>query len=680
MLRRLLCLLALIFPLQVLAAVGSWQEDGPVKVRLISPVNNLAGKSDVLLGLHIKLQPGWKTYWRTPGAAGAPPSLTLDHAALVPEPEWFWPAPKRFSLLGLQSYGYSDEVIIPVRYKLNSSRKLIQLRGQIQVYVCNEICLPLQVPVSLNLSGEQERDWLSQRLINEFMAQVPTSLEKVQSSHHMLADEAGLYLSLGLPSVSDNVDLFIENYDLHEWPDPVIKVQDTKVQVWWNVPEGTVADFPDQPLKITYVDGIQAYEGTIQVENIIRPEQGNASGSLKWVSILLMALAGGLILNVMPCVLPILSIKLMHLSEASMTPKKEARIQLLLTALGVLSFFWILALSLGGLKLAGYYVGWGIQFQNPFFLIFMLLIMLLFAANMLGWFEFTLPARWQTAMVSAGSESHHSARIASFIQGMGATLLATPCSAPFLGTAVAFALSQGVFEIFWVFSALGVGLAAPYIVLSIWPGLITRLPKPGRWMKGIRRILALGLLLAAAWLIWLLSNHLNNLMLFSVTLLGAVWFMLWGPELTRWRPVTLWLALVLLIMPFFGSEATSLKPYPQAFFQPERISEMVNEGKVILVDITADWCITCKYNKAAVLDAKKGLELLDKYDVTFMQGDWSLPSESIETFLNEHGRSGIPFNVVYGPNAPEGLLLPELLTIEGLRIAVRSAAGNDFSN
>jgi len=678
--RLLLCLFALIFPLQVLAAVGSWQEDGPVQMRLITPVNNLAGQSELLLGLHIKLQPGWKTYWRIPGAAGAAPSLTLKHDALVPEPEWYWPAPKRFSLLGLQSYGYSDEVVIPVRYPLNSSRSALSLQGKAQVYVCNEICLPLQTSVQLGLNGETGIDWSSQRLINKFMSKVPSSLKEVQSSYRLLADKQGLYLTLNLPSVSENPDLFIENYDLHEWPDPVIEVKDTQVQAWWNAPEGISADLPEHPIKITYVDSLQAYDGAVQVENVTRPDQSVTSGSLKWLSILLMAWAGGLILNVMPCVLPVLSIKLMHLSEAGNMPRREARIQLLLTALGVLSFFWILALSLGGLQLAGYYVGWGIQFQNPFFLLFMLLVMLLFTANMFGWFEFSLPAKWQTALASAGSETHHSARIASYMQGVGATLLATPCSAPFLGTAVAFALSQGAFEIFWVFSALGIGLATPYLVLSLWPGLIGLLPKPGRWMKGVRRFMAFGLLLAAAWLVWLLSNHLNSLTLLGVTVVGAVWLFLWSPQLIRWRPAALWLALVLLLMPFENQVGAPLQSYPQEVFQPERIDELVDEGKVILVDITADWCITCKYNKAAVLDAEDGRNLLEQYDVVFMQGDWSLPDKTIESFLSSHGRSGIPFNAIYGPNAPEGLLLPELLTIESLRTAVRSAAGNQRFN
>lgn len=667
----LLGLLFLTLPLQ--AATGPWSKDGPVSARLLSAEQGLTGQNELLLGLHLRLEPGWKTYWRTPGAAGAAPGLELEHPALEPDPEWLWPAPKRFNLLGMQAYGYTDEVVLPIRYRLNSSLSRLDLRGEAQVYACNEICLPLTVAVSLDLGPGADVDWASQRLLNEYLARVPGPLEPEAAQAEAIVDGEGLYLELQLPNPSADADLIVEGYPLHDWADPQIRLDGNRIRAWWQAPDDAEVPAAQAPLRYTYVDPRQALEGQVSATAGERPASGlDAAG---WVGLLLMAWLGGLVLNVMPCVLPVLSIKLMHLSEATTVTRREARLQLLLTALGILSFFWLLALVLSAMKSAGYYVGWGIQFQNPYFLLSMLLLMLLFSANLLGWFEFGLPGRWQTALAHAGGGRRHSPRIASFMQGMAATLLATPCSAPFLGTAVAFALVRGSSEVLLIFTALGIGLATPYWLLMLWPGLIRWLPRPGRWMTAARRILALGMLLTALWVLWLLGNHLAPALLATVALVSFGWLLLWSPSLRRWRVAAPLVAPLLLLAPLLNTTQATPAQLQAEAFRPERIDRLVTEGRVVLVDITADWCITCKYNKELVLNSREVRQLLDRYQVLFMQGDWSLPDRTIEAFLQRHERSGIPFNVVYGPAQPQGLLLPELLSAENVREAVSRAAG-----
>ncbi|MFC6673514.1 protein-disulfide reductase DsbD family protein [Marinobacterium aestuariivivens] len=661
----------LALPLQ--AATGPWGQSGPVQARVITADRGLSGQAELMLGLQIRLEPGWKTYWRTPGAAGAAPELKLEHPALEPEPEWLWPAPHRYSLLDMQAYGYGDELVLPVRYRLNTSQSRLALKGEAQIYACNELCLPLNIPVRLDLALDSGVDWDSQRLLNQYLARVPAPLDPAQAQPRAVVDDRGLYLELQVPNPGAEVDLFVEGYWVHDWPDPQIRIEGNRVRAWWDAPEGAKVEDPDRPLRFTYVDRLQAREGQVTADIGQRPASDLAVAG--WAGLLLMAWLGGLVLNVMPCVLPVLSIKLMHLSEASSLPRREARLQLLLTVAGILGFFSLLALVLAGLKAAGYWVGWGIQFQNPYFLLFMLLLMLLFAANLLGWFEFGLPGRWQTALAQSGDGRRHSPRFASFMQGMAATLLATPCSAPFLGTAVAFALGRGLTEILAVFTALGIGLATPYGLLMLWPGMVRRLPRPGRWMTALRRMLALGLVLTAVWMLWLLSNHLSSTLI-GVMALGALcWLILWSPPLRRWRLLLTIMTPLLLVTPLLQSTPVRLSPLQSAAFEPDRIATLVQQGRTVLVDITADWCITCKYNQSAVLDSDEVRARMQRAQVVFMQGDWSLPDPVIEAYLQRYGRSGIPFNAVFGPGRPEGVLLPELLTVDNLTGALRQATG-----
>ncbi|HKP26327.1 MAG TPA: thioredoxin family protein, partial [Dongiaceae bacterium] len=361
-----------------------------------------------------------------------------------------------------------------------------------------------------------------------------------------------------------------------------------------------------------------------------------AASISSWIAmlpVLGIALLGGLLLNVMPCVLPVLLLKLTGVLDLRGREQSQLRGAFLSTAAGIVTSFLVLAGGLAALKLAGASVGWGIQFQQPAFLAFMAIVCLMFAANVWGLFQIPMPAFvGRVAVASDARAGNEHAK--SFFTGVLATALATPCSAPFVGTAVGFALSRGTMEIMLIFLALGLGLALPYVAVAAAPQLVGFLPRPGPWMRWLKRLMGLTLVGTAIWLMSVIGVQTGVLNVGSLT-----------------RGDSYWVA-----------------------FDEAAIDGYVAQNKVVFVDVTADWCITCQANKKLVIDQQPVAGRLENSGVVAMQADWTNPDPKIADFLGRHGRYGIPFNVVYGPGAPAGIVLPELLTAEAVTAALDQVA------
>ena len=392
-----------------------------------------------------------------------------------------------------------------------------------------------------------------------------------------------------------------------------------------------------------------------------------------------MAVLGGLVLNVMPCVLPVLSIKLASAMKAGGRDRARVRAGFVFAAAGVMAFMWTLAAGTLAARAAGLSVGWGLQFQNPVFLTAMIVLLVLFAANLLGAFEINLPWSWQNRLARADGTPGH---WGDFATGAFAAVLATPCSAPFLGTAVAFALAGRAIDVWVIFSALGLGLALPYLAIAAAPGSVRLLPRPGRWMLALKA--ALGTLLAATalWFLWVLAGVAGGLsvtlvcvaLAFAVTL---IWLRGRAPRAAL--PLALTLVALALFVPLLAppptrpvAEATSTR---WTAFDRASVARRVSEGETVFVDVTADWCLTCKANKALVLDRNPVAEALSSPGVVPMRADWTRPDPAIARYLQGFGRYGIPFNAVFGPAAPNGIVLPELLTTDGVLAALADASG-----
>ena len=399
-----------------------------------------------------------------------------------------------------------------------------------------------------------------------------------------------------------------------------------------------------------------------------------------------LALIGGLILNLMPCVLPVLSIKLLSVVSHGGREAGPVRVSFLASAAGILVSFLVLAVVAIGLKAGGMAAGWGIQFQQPLFLTAMAVVVSLFAANLFGLFEIPLPRALADLAGGHGGDGHGLA--SHFLTGAFATLLATPCSAPFLGTAVGFALARGVAEILLVFAALGLGLALPYLLVAAFPGLATRLPRPGPWMITLRRILGLALVATAVWLLSVLAVQIG---LTATLIVGALLVVL-GLALALARrlprPAVTGAVLAAALAAFLTPAAFEVRPSALQTnqdagewepFDQARIAELVASGAVVFVDVTADWCITCQVNKTLVIDSDAVREILGNGEVIAMRGDWTLPSQEISDYLASFGRYGIPFNAVYGPDMPQGEPLPELLSVDAVLEALERAGGSQLA-
>ena len=346
-----------------------------------------------------------------------------------------------------------------------------------------------------------------------------------------------------------------------------------------------------------------------------------------------------------------------------------------MSALGVMTFMWALAAGILSLQAFGITVGWGLQFQSPVFLTIMFMILAVFAANLFGIFEMSLPSRLQSRLANSGGREGY---LGDFATGAFAAVLATPCSAPFLGTAIAFALTGRSIDVIIIFTMLGIGLALPYLVFAARPEWITHLPKPGRWMVIIKWVLGLLLALTAAWLLWVLSGVAGIWVAMAVLglSLGLVLLTVVPKLGTFTRMISLAAtSIVAILTAMFFAAVPSAQTVSENWvaFDSGEIPRLVSQGKTVFVDVTADWCLTCKANKALVLDRNPVAQLLMSNDVIKMQADWTRPDPKIARYLEANNRFGIPFNIIYGPNAPNGILLSEVLSSGKIKTALEEA-------
>jgi len=644
--------------------------------QLLSTANGVNGATILSMGLKITLDDEWKTYWSSPGLAGAPPSIDWQGSDNLAGVEWLWPVPQRMMVYDVETYGYKHEVIYPLQVTVIDPTKALALQAKTTMLVCREVCIRAQVNLVLDLPATASSiDKASSAQLQPYVANVPVDISATSASVQLLGwDSTSSQLLIEVAGLTAPVlDGFVEGVDFTLFGQPQISQQDGVTRLIMRAEDmaGTPARLdPQQVLTVTLTNA----QGGITFTDSINPtviEQTLPS----WIYMLLLAVAGGFILNLMPCVLPVLSIKLLSVVESVSESNAQRRINFLLSAAGIFVAFWLLALLFIALKYFGIGFGWGVQFQSAAFLLIMIPVLLLFALNLLDKFDVQLPQSLMDKL--SGSNKGH------FYQGIFAVLLATPCSAPFLGTAIAFALAGSSWQIMVIFSGLALGLSLPYLLIVAWPNCVRIMPKPGLWMVRFRQFLAALLCATLVWLIWLLQAHLSMLLwvTFSVIICAMVILLIVKPgpkSLVMTFAIYLLLANTIIWSPesvklLQGSATQSGSEIHWQVFEPEKIAGYVAEGKTVFIDITADWCITCVVNERAVLQRSDIIARLNADNVVAMKGDWTKPDSQIEAYLKRHGRYAIPFNQVFGPALPQGKLLPELLTKDAVTIALVQA-------
>jgi suppressor for copper-sensitivity B len=568
------------------------------------------------------------------------------------------------------------------------------LHGVVGYLVCAEICIPKKTELALDIPAGDAALSEQAQLVARYQAQVPGD----GALHGLNIESAAIGGTAEKPTIEivarsaplpfEHPDVIIEGPGGFSFGAPDVSVAPGSAAANFSLPVfvntgADVASLPRTAVMLTLVDGQRGLEQKVTLSALSTGNSTAVNSAAQQptslgIEVILIALLGGFILNFMPCVLPVLSLKLLgvvgHAGERAAT-----RRGFLASSAGIVAAFLILAAALIALKQAGGAIGWGIQFQHPWFLLAMMLVLLLFAANLWGWFEFPLPA-WIGRVAAA---DHGPGLIGQFFTGMFATLLATPCSAPFVGTAVTFALSRGPAEILAIFAALGVGLALPYLLVAALPGVGRLLPRPGVWMIWLRRFLGLLLAGTAVWLLRVLAAQVGAAAL-VIAIAGAILMLLALAFADRFsrraRLVGAMAGILVAMVPAFLPGATrgpvSAGDYAWQPFEPVAIAGLVKQGRTVLVDVTADWCVTCIVNKQLVLDVGGSKARLRQPDVVLMKADWTQPSDDIARYLASFGRYGIPFNAVYGPAAPNGVLLPELLSEKAVLDAFARASGS----
>lgn len=679
------------------AATGPWQKSDQADARLISSTDATGTDGKLLLGVELVLRDGWKTYWRSPGEAGLAPVLDWAGSKNFRAARLDYPAPKRFEVLGLQTIGYSKHVIFPIEVEVAEPGKAFDGKTQLDVLVCERVCVPQTFNLTLSLPEGPAAASEEAQAINQSQSSVPlagAATGLTLKSAMTVTDERGqeaLQVVVASSEPFREPDVFPEVGGDVTFARPQISMSTDSLEATITQaltrplpPGGTLAD---RQSTLTIVDGAHAAEFKTTVARGSGTVTPASSRLLQILGICGLAVLGGLILNVMPCVLPVLSIKIVSFAKEGGRPVDEIRRSMLATALGIITSMLAIAAALVALKSAGLSFGWGIQFQQPLFISAMALVLTLFAANMWDLFEIRLPGNLANLAVASSGDGRSLA--SNFMMGAFATLLATPCSAPFVGTAVGFALGQGPLIIAAIFASLGLGLALPYLAIAAAPGLSRLIPRPGPWMVWLRHLMGVALALTAAWLVYVLAHQagLRAAVTLAICLAMIVVCFTFARRAPRLQPAALGAGICMGVIALLsgglngasvrrdsGTEKIAWQPLDQ-----QRIRSLVAQGKIVFVDVTADWCLTCKANKRLVLDRSPIVERLAR-DTIAMRGDWTSPDPKITAFLSSFGRYGVPFNVVFGPGSPAGTPLPELLTREAVSTAIDMATGTSHAS
>ena len=664
-------------------ATGPWVGDPEIgEVRLISAVTGTGVLDELPLGLEFRLAPGWKIYWRTPGEAGLPPTLDLqltNDGAI--EHQIAWPAPKRFNAFGFDNYGYENMVILPVTVRGHPKGEAIQIIGQVEALVCANICVPLAGEVELKIADGQATPSTQAMHLARYKAKIPRSgdvsvivVEKIWQDGTNL----NIQFAKGSPLVDE---IFVEGVPGVAFKKPAYANGLATISL-----EGKLQKpLTGEKLDLTVIAGNISVTNRYTVSSVdADPLPSPAINSDGILAIVAFAFLGGLILNLMPCVLPVLAIKLAKIIDTSGQSLAFVRMRFAFGALGIVASFGMLAAGLEVIRFAGGQIGWGIQFQSPLFLALMLLVLGLFTLNVLDRFFLPVPSflqkEWWSNVGRGAGQDTQKLLAGDFMAGMLATLLATPCSAPFVGGAITMALTGDTARLFGIFMAMGTGLALPWGLVALFPGLVRVLPKPGQWMVWLKHGLAGLLIVTMVWIGWLLKATQGGTATFVI--IGLIICVLLTVLLQQKFMIMLASASLIAGLWLLPKPAVVQPSKTETFvwkaWSPEATTSAKKDGKLIFIDVTADWCITCQANKSLVLErapvADTLQKLLDNGKLVMLKADWTRPDPRILTLLSSHQRFGIPFNIVYGPAVPDGIVLRELLTATMVEQAIIDAS------
>jgi thiol:disulfide interchange protein len=659
-------------------AASSSADPDHLHVQLVVP-NTTLSQSHNNAGLYFKLEPGWHIYWKNAGDSGEPPAVRWTLPAGVTAGPLQFPPPKRLPLGPLMDFGYDNEVLFPIEIDVANARPGPGvLDAKVSWLVCREVCIPgkadLEINRTISVTGSAtgatvEPDAsLYNRLANNLPTALPSSDKAV-----FQPTSTGFRLAVATGQRETQAAFFPSDETVVDNPSPQPVTPTAKGLILDLKKDTNLAANPAQLNGVLELSGGRAYNLAALPGAVAVPRP-----PIAWSAVIRaagLALLGGLLLNLMPCVFPVLFLKGLSLVQSGSEERHRLRLHGLVYTVGILASFWALVAALLALRAAGSVLGWGFLFQSPIFLALMASLLFFLGLSLAGQFEIGL-----TLTSAGGSLAAKQGYAGSFFTGVLAVVVATPCTAPFMGAAVGYALAQTPAITFAVFTALALGLAAPYAALTLQPAWTRLLPRPGAWMEVLKQAVSVPIFATVIWLAWVLAQAYGAATL-AVLLIGFLLLAVAGWFLGRW-PAKRWstgIAAVFLLgvigLAVFGQQmsddnapatgSANAASASGAAWQPwtaDAVSRYQAQGKPVFVDFTAGWCLSCQVNERIALRQPQVQKAFADANVVLLKADWTRHDEAITQALTAMGRSGVPAYALYVPGQSEPQLLPEVLT------------------
>ena len=625
---------------------------GHANVSLVKYENTQGNQNRNLIGIRMDMQKNWHTYWKNPGDSGGPIKVNWSHDDNVSISELNWPTPSLIPYEPLMTYGYKDFVIFPFEIT-NSNNKNSVIEASIDFLICDDICVPEKAFIETNL-----QDIETDNLLYEWFLRVPAQTLPVRAS----LDKDFINIRFSSPFNVTSAIFFVDDQDIVEHAsDQFLSKEENNYLL--------------RVKKIEDVGILDSLSGVISINNnesfIINAEIYGASQNslnISFLQALIFAFVGGLILNLMPCVFPIISLKVLSFVSMSNQSPSKIRAHALSFCTGVMISFLMIGLAMILLKQAGLFLGWGFQLQSP--VIVGLLSLLMFVIGLVLLSDINIGSSL-TRLGGVGSSDN---LIGSFSTGILAVIVASPCTAPFMGAALGYALIQPSGVTLPVFSALGLGFAFPYFMLSASPNLINYLPKPGNWMVTLKEFFAFPMFATSIWLIWVFSFQTSsNEVIFLLITILLISLLIWIASKINKPNYSMVIFIFAVFIIFFqfkdipskevqSPNALKLESFNYVEWNENIESEYQNKNQAYLINFTAAWCITCQTNDKIALSRPNIKEYIYENNIEYIVADWTNKNDDILKTLESYNRNGVPLYIFWKPGMKESKILPAILT------------------
>jgi thiol:disulfide interchange protein len=676
------------------AASAQSQDVRHVAVSLIAETRSIVPGQPFHLALRQQIEPGWHTYWSNPGDSGLPTTIDWTLPPDFKAGPIVWPTPSRFTVGPVVDYGYQQDILLPVTIDVPARLppgSNVTISAHASWLVCADTCIPEDAPVSLSVPvaaiAEPDPMWADAFVMARARTPAPNPFSTAATAAD---DKLILHVATGDATRLRDVTFFPADPNVIDNDAPQSVAADAAGLVLTLARESKAAPATLNGILVFRDDAAaEGISGAIAISTPVQFAAGGGFAALGFLGALLLALAGGLVLNLMPCVLPVLAIKAFGLVEHARASPREVRLQGVAYTAGVLVSFAAIGAVLIALRSAGAGIGWGFQLQSPLFVAAMIYVLFAVGLNLSG--VFTIGERMGGVGLGLATRESYAG---SFWTGALATLVATPCTAPFMAAAIGYAITQPWYKSLAIFEAVGLGLALPYAAIAFGPGLRRFLPKPGMWMLRLRQILAFPVYGTAVWLAYVLSIEAGaEVAAAALAGLVLIGFAAWLHEASRsaegrWRGYATGLSALTVIGAFglpviaggrgpISSSQTAeqsglgWQPFSQAL-----VDELRAQGKPIFIDFTAAWCITCQVNERVALSDPQVRRAFAEAGVAALRADWTRQDARITRILEANGRAGVPMYLVYPRSGSTGeksppVILPQILTAQTVLHAIR---------